>query len=93
MKILRLFRGGQLTRKEFAAQAGIGDSTLHAWLRKAALKQAGGGSAFAAVPSLFSSLPLAPAYRLQWPGGLSLEIRAGFASTELTALLQLPPGR
>jgi hypothetical protein len=90
-KILHLFRDSQLTHKEFAAQAGIGVSTLHAWLRKAALKKDDGGSAFVAVPNLFSSLPSAPAYRLQWPGGLSLEVRAGFASEELAVLLGLLP--
>jgi hypothetical protein len=90
-KILHLFRDSQLTHKEFAAQAGIGVSTLHAWLRKAAPKKGGGGPAFVAVPNLFSSLPSAPAYRLQWPGGLSLEVSAGFASEELAALLELLP--
>ena len=86
-KILHGFRDSQLTHKEFAAQAGIGVSTLHAWLRKTALKKDAGGSAFVAVPNLFSAIPSAPAYRLQWPGGLSLEVRAGFASEELAALL------
>ena len=90
-KILQLFRDSQLTHKEFAAQAGIGVSTLHAWLRKAALKKDGGGSAFVALPNLLSAVPAAPAYRLEWPGGLSLEVRSGFASEELAALLELLP--
>ena len=79
-----------MTQKEFAAQTGIGVSTLANWLRKADLNKAG-RSSFVAVPNLLSALPAAPAYRLQWPGGLSLEFRSGFAAGELAALLQLLP--
>jgi hypothetical protein len=43
------------------------------------------------VPNLLAAGPPAPAYRLHWPGGLSLELRAGFAADELAALLQLLP--
>jgi hypothetical protein len=75
---------------EFAAHAGIGVSTLAAWLRKAAVKKEGGFS-FVAMPNLLSAAPVAPAYRLQWPGGLSLEVRSGFSAQELGALLQLLP--
>jgi DNA-binding transcriptional regulator YiaG len=35
-EILQSYRDSQLTQKEFAAQAGIGVSTLQAWRRKAA---------------------------------------------------------
>lgn len=89
-KILQAYRRSQLPQKEFAAQAGIGVSTLAAWLRKAAAKKEG-DSSFVAVPNLLSALPAAPAYRLQWPGGLSLEVRSGFSAQELGALLQLLP--
>ena len=81
-----------MPQKEFAAQAGIGVSTLATWLRQAAVKKEG-GSSFVAVPNLFSASPAVPAYRLQWPGGLSLEVRSGFSSQELGALLQLLPKR
>ena len=87
-KILQAYGRSQLPQKEFAAQAGIGVSTLAAWLRKAAVKKEG-GSSFVAVPNLLSASPAAPAYRLQWPGGLSLDVRSGFSSQELGALLQL----
>jgi transposase-like protein len=89
-KILQSYQRSQLTQKEFAAQAGIGVSTLAAWLRKAAAKKEG-GSSFVAVPNLLPAPPSGPAYRLQWPGGLTLEIRRGFASGELASLLQLLP--
>ena len=51
-----------------------------------------------AVPNLLSAAPAAPAYRLQWPGGLSLEVRAGFlpgtgrvAATAAGAMIPLSP--
>ena len=77
--------------KEFAAQAGVGVSTLHAWRRKAAVRPPDPRPAFVAVPNLLAAGPPAPAYRLHWPGGLSLELRAGFAADELAALLLLLP--
>jgi len=90
-KILQSYRNSQLTQKEFADQAGIGVSTLYAWLRRAAVAKRRGGGAFVAVPNLLSALPAPAAYRLQWPGGLSLEVRAGFSPEELATLLQLLP--
>ena len=89
--ILQDYRRSQLTQKEFAAQAGISVSTLQAWLRTAPARASAGGSVFVAVPNLLSASPAAPDYRLQWPGGLSLEVRSGFASQELAAWLQLLP--
>jgi hypothetical protein len=76
---------------EFAARAGLSVSTLQAWLRKAPASQPGGGSVFVAVPNLLSASPSASAYRLQWPGGLSLEVRSGFSPQELETLLDLLP--
>jgi transcriptional regulator with XRE-family HTH domain len=89
-KILQAYPRSQLTQKEFAREAGIGVSTLAAWRRKAALKGKDRPS-FVAVPNLLSAAPAPPAYRLQWPGGLSLEIGSGFSTGELAALLQLLP--
>jgi hypothetical protein len=43
------------------------------------------------VPNLLAAVPPGPDYRLHWPGGLSLEFRAGFAPADLAALLQLLP--
>jgi hypothetical protein len=89
--ILQDYRRSQMPQKEFAAGAGLSISTLQAWLRKAPASQPVGGSVFVAVPNLLSAPPAAPAYRLQWPGGLSLEVGSGFSSPELGALLQLLP--
>jgi hypothetical protein len=86
-KILRAYQRSALTQKQFAAQAGIGLSTLQWWLRKAEAKPLE-ESGFVAVPNLLPAHPAAATYRIQWPGGLSLEVRAGFADRELAALLQ-----
>jgi transposase-like protein len=91
--LLQSFRRSSLTHKRFARQAGVSVSTLYAWLRQRPVKKEPGRSAFVAVPNLLSAVPAAPAYRLQWPDGLSLEVRAGFSSEELAVLLQLFPAR
>ncbi len=90
-KILQAWRASPLPDKAFAAQAGVGVSTLHAWHRKAAVRPRDEPSTFVTVPNLLAAAPAAPAYRLQWPGGLSLELRPGFDTAELAALLQLLP--
>ncbi len=78
-----------LTRKEYAAQAGVGYSTLALWLRQAATAKNAGPVAFVPVPNLFSAAAAAPAYRLQFPQGMIVEVSAGFRSEELGALLVL----
>ena len=90
-KILDAWRASALSDKAFAAQAGLGVSTLHAWRRQAAIAPPVPPPAFVAVPNLLAAVPAAPVYRLQWAGGLSLEVRAGFAVGELAALLRLLP--
>ena len=90
-KILRACQRSSLTRKEFAARVGIGVSTLHTWLRQAALRQGGGGSQFVEAPNWLAARPPAPAYKIQWPSGLSLEVRAGFVARELGVLLATLP--
>jgi len=90
-RLLQDYGRSRMTQKEFAAQAGLSVSTLQAWLRKAAVRPSAGDSVFVAVPNLLSASSAASAYRLQWPGGLSLEVRSGFSSQELAALLQLLP--
>jgi transposase-like protein len=87
-KILAAYQRSTVSQKEFAAQAGIGLSTLTLWLRQASVRKAD-RAAFVPVPNLFSAPTAAPAYRLQWPQGLSVEVAAGFRPEELGALLQL----
>ncbi len=88
---MEAWRASPLPDKAYAAQAGVGVSTLHAWRRKTAIRPLDPRPAFVAVPNLLAAVPAAPLYRLQWAGGLSLEVGSGFAVGELAALLQLLP--
>ena len=89
-RIIAAYRRSDLTQREFAAQAGIGYSTLTLWLRNSTRAQPTEGPAFVAVPNVFAAAAAAaPAYRLQLPGGVCVEITAGFQPAELTALLQV----
>jgi transposase-like protein len=90
-KILQDHQGSGLTDKEFARQAGVAVATLYAWRRKAASNPRPNTTPFVSVPNLLAAVPAASAYRLHWPGGLSLEVRAGFSVPELAALLRLLP--
>lgn len=90
-KILKDHQASSLPDKEFARQAGVAVSTLYAWRRKAAARACPTAIPFVSVPNLLAAAPAAPAYRLQWRNGLSLEVRAGFSVPELAALLQLLP--
>ena len=85
------WRASPLPDKAYAAQAGVGVSTLHAWRRKVAVRPPDPRPAFVAVPNLLAAVPAAPVYQLHWASGLSLEVRAGFAVGELAAWLQLLP--
>src|SRR5258708_37676714 len=64
-------------------------AALTFWLRKAAMAKKSGQAALVPVPNLFSRAAAAPAYRLQFPRGLVMEVARGFESAELDALLQL----
>jgi transposase-like protein len=88
-KILAAYHKSGLPQKQFAAQAGIGHSTLTLWLRNAAAPANDAAKpAFIPVPNFLPPSPAA-AYRLQFPHGLVLEVPPGFASQELSTLLQL----
>lgn len=86
-KILAAYQRSRLTQKDFAAQAGIGHSTLTLWLRKAAAKDSG-TSTFVPVPNLFSVASTTFPYRLQFPRGVIVEVAPGFQAEELGALLK-----
>ena len=88
-KIVAAYQRSLLTQREFAAQAGIGYSTLTLWLRRAATAKVADPPAFVPVPNLFPAAAAAPAYRLQFPRGVIVEVASGFQSAELAALLQL----
>jgi hypothetical protein len=83
--------GEFLARPSLCHRGGRGRFHTACLARRAAARSAVPLSPFVAVPNLLAAGPPAPAYRLQWPGGLSLEVRAGFAVGELAALLQMLP--
>ena len=85
------YRRSGLTQKRFAAQAGIGYSTLTLWLRKAAPARKPSPAAFVAVPNLLSPTA-ASVYRLRFAGGLSVEVAPGFRPEELASLLEVVQG-
>jgi transposase-like protein len=92
-KLLAAYGRSGLTQKEFAAQAGVGYSTLTAWLGKAAAARLahpeGGPASFIPVPNLLSAPDPMPAYRIELPGGVMLAVARGFQAEELQALLQV----
>jgi len=86
-KILAAYQRSGLPQKDFSVQAGIGHSTLTLWLRTAAAKDAG-TSTFVPVPNLLSVASTSPAFRLQFPQGVIVEVAPGFQAEELGALLK-----
>jgi transposase-like protein len=88
-KILAAYRRSQLTQRDFAAQAQVGLSTLTSWLRTEDRIEDCGPSELVAVPNLFSATAKVPAYRLQLPRGVIVEVAPGFQTEELGALLRL----
>ena len=91
-ELLAAYRRSGLTQKRFAAQAGIGYSTLTLWLRKAAPARNLAPSAFVPVPNLMSAAPATAAYRLQFARGITVEVASGFRPEELSSLLQVVQG-
>ena len=89
IKSWRLISEAGCPKRSLPPRPGIGHSTLTLWLRKAAATKVGGPSTFVPVPNLFSTGGATPAYRLQFPRGLVVEVAPGFESVELNALLQL----
>lgn len=92
-RLVEAFRTTHLPAKEFAAQHGIGESTLYRWLQQD--RQVGGAAdprpapALIQVPNLFAERPGASPYRLRLPGGQVLEVARGFELGEVRALAQL----
>jgi transposase-like protein len=89
-QILNDYHQSGLTQKAFAAQVGIGCSTLTSWLRKAERAGADGSeAAFVPVPNLFPAANRTMPYRIEFPRGLTVAVASGFQERELSALLQL----
>jgi len=88
-EVLQNYRRSALPQREFAAQAGVGLSTLQLWLRKAARRPPVPAGRFVEVPNLLPDAPDRPAYRLHLAGGAQLEIGPGFEPAELARLLRV----
>jgi transposase-like protein len=88
-QILDQYHQSGLTQKVFATQAGISCSALSSWLRRALTNADSNQPQFVPVPNLLSTGRATATYRLQWPDGFTLEVIAGFAAAELSALLQV----
>ena len=88
-QVIQDYHQAQLSQKEFAAQAGIGVTTLQSWLRKASGTQRTARPKFLPIPNLVGAAPASSTYRLHLASGLQLEISSGFRPEELTTLLRL----
>ena len=88
-QILDQYHQSGLTQKVFAAQAGISCSALNSWLRRARTNSESSPPQFVPVPNLLATGRGSAAYRLLWPDGFTLEVVAGFAASELSALLHV----
>ena len=80
-----------LTQKDFAVQTGIGYSTLTSWLGKAGTPPSAGPvadpPALIGIPNLLPGAGRMAAYRLEFAGGLRVEVDRGFDPEELRRLL------
>lgn len=88
--VLTQYRTSDLTQDEFTRQQGISLATLHRWRHRTRVT-ASAKPTFVPVPNPLTNPGTPAGYRLQWPGGLTVEVRAGFVPQELAALLQLLP--
>ena len=87
--ILEAYRSSQISQREFVAEAGIGLSTLHSWLRKAPSAKSAGPANFVRVPNPLARSAAPAAYRLEFPRGVVLEVRSGFLAGELEDLVRM----
>ncbi len=83
-----------VTQREFAARHGLGLSCLRSWLYKSrAAESAAPRATLLRLPvHLPGATPAGPVYRIGFPGGLSLEVAAGFRADELRELCGLLRG-
>ena len=89
IRLLEACERSGLTRKAFAAQQGIGLSTLYQWQRQNRASASKRPARLIEVPGLFAHGPVMAPYRLHLPGGRLLEVGRGFDPDELRRLVQL----
>lgn len=88
-QILESYRRSRLSQRQFAAQAGIGLSTLQLWRRQAASPSAKPPATFIELPQVQKLTRAHSVYRLHIAGGMELEIISGFRAEELSTLLRV----
>lgn len=91
-QILQDYHRSGLSQRQFAAQAGVGLSTLQLWLRQGASRSPVRATKFIEVPNVLRTSPTGATYRLHLAGGLQLEIGSGFRPEELSTLLRVLRG-
>ena len=87
--VLAAYRQTALSSHQFARRHGIAASTLFRWLRQASAATESGAAALIEVPNLLGHQLPAPAYRLGFANGVSVEIASGFPPEEVRTLAQL----
>ena len=88
-QVLADYRRSRLSQRAFAAQAGVGVSTLQLWLRQERDAPAGQATTFVPVPNLLAQPPASAGYRLRLVGGAVLEIGSDYKPEQLQPLLEL----
>src|SRR4029079_16932633 len=83
------YRRSGLSQRAFAAQAGVGVSTLQLWLRQERDAPAAKATTFVPVPNLLAQAPASAVYRLRLVGGAVLEIGSDYKPEQLQPLLEL----
>jgi hypothetical protein len=88
-QLLADYRRSGLSQHAFAAQAGVGVSTLQLWLRQERGAPSAQATTFVPLPNLLAQGPAPAVYRLRLVSGAVLEIGSGYQPEQLERLLQL----
>lgn len=88
-QIVAAYQQTPLDSQQFARRHGIAASTLFRWLRQSAAPTNRGAAALIEVPNLLGPPSPAPAYRVRFANGLSVELRSGFEPEEVRVLAQI----
>ncbi len=89
-EILTAFEASGLSSRDFARQHGICVSTLYRWRRLSPTHQDNPARAcLIELPGGLDTRPSLSAYRLLFPGGVTLEVAPGFNPDELRTLTEL----
>jgi len=91
-EILAASRQTSLSSHQFARQHGIAASTLFRWLRESPTSGDDDTAGWIEVPNLIGSRSPAPACRLCFSHGLSVEIAAGFQAEAVRPLAEVIGG-